>query len=93
MEIKILLYDNENYTEYSFENELQKELSKLDRKVMSVKTTKETRRVIFRKKEIIVVDVEIDGKEVTDPDEFNDTISRAVLQAADNLTLELYGIE
>jgi len=93
MNIKILLYDNENYTEYSFKNELQKALDKIDRKLISIKTTREKQRVIFRKIEMIVINVEIDGEEIKDPDEFNHTISQAILQVTDNLSLELYGIE
>ena len=92
MNIEITLYNNENYTEYSFESELKKEFKKFGRNVLSINTTKEKQRIFIRKQTMIVVNIEIDGDIIDEPDEFNNTISIAVIEATDNLLLELNGI-
>ncbi|SFE75295.1 hypothetical protein [Alteribacillus iranensis] len=93
MNIKVTLFEDPSYTNYSFETELKSELEKVGRRVTAVESWQTRERVGFRKKNMIVVDVSVDGLAIEDPDEFNDTIAKAVTQAAENLSFEVYGIE
>ena len=93
MIIKVTLFEDPSYTNYFFETELKSELEKVGRRVTAVESCQTRERVGFRKKNMIVVDVSVDGPAIEDPDEFNDTIAKPVTQAAENLSFEVYGIE
>lgn len=92
MNIEIVLYDNENYTDYSLESELKVELKKFDRNILSFNSKRERQRIVIRKQNMIVVNIEIDGENIEDPDEFNNTVSIAIIEATNKLSLVLNSV-
>ncbi|WP_042225364.1 hypothetical protein [Oceanobacillus manasiensis] len=92
MEIEIKIFNSSTYTDYNFENEFQAELQKIGRNILAFNSQLTRERIGFRKKDMRVVNVKIDGAEIEDPYKFNDNISKAVVQATENLSLELYGL-
>ncbi|MDA3129094.1 hypothetical protein ACFPTR_03420 [Aliibacillus thermotolerans] len=93
MDVKITLFESSQYTDYSFENALKRELAKSNRNILSFQSTKKRERVGFRKKDMIEVNIQIDGEEIQNPDEFNETVAKAVTEAANHVSLDIYGIE
>jgi phosphopantothenoylcysteine synthetase/decarboxylase len=92
MNVMITIFEDNKYTDYAFEKELRLELKKIGRDIITLESNKTKERIGFKKKDMRVVNVKIDGEEIEDPDQFNDTISQAVVQATENLSLELYGL-
>ncbi|WP_404457659.1 hypothetical protein [Oceanobacillus kapialis] len=92
MEIEIKILESSTYTDYSFEKELQAELQKIGRNILGFNSQLTRERIGFRKKDMRIINVKLDGEEIEDPDEFNDTISKAVLRATESLSLELYAL-
>ncbi|MCC2252411.1 hypothetical protein JUJ52_20985, partial [Virgibacillus sp. AGTR] len=90
MDLKIIIFDSESYTDYSFENELKK---KVDYKVLLFNSEKTRVRIGFRKKDMRMLNVTVEGKDIDDPDEFNNTIARAINKTTENLSIALYGVE
>ncbi len=88
----ITIFEDDTYTDYAFEKELRLELKKIGRDIITLESNKTKERIGFKKKDMRVVNVKIDGEKIEDPDQFNDTISKAVVQATENLSLELYGL-
>ncbi|MFD2629616.1 hypothetical protein [Oceanobacillus kapialis] len=92
MDIEIIIFENDQYTDYAFENELKLELEKINRSIISLNSKQQRQRIGFRKKDMRIINVTIDGEEIEDPDEFNDTIANAVVQTTNRLLLELYSL-
>ncbi|CDO04161.1 hypothetical protein BN988_02710 [Oceanobacillus picturae] len=92
MNVMITIFEDDTYTDYAFEKELRLELKKIGRDIITLESNKTKERIGFKKKDMRVVNVKIDGEKIEDPDQFNDTISKAVVQATENLSLELYGL-
>jgi len=93
MNVKVTIFDNENYTDHSFTTALTKELSKVGRTLLTLESEQKKEKFLFRSKDYIVITIQVDGEEVYDPDEYNEIISAPITKVAEELSFEIYGIE
>ncbi|MEK3889364.1 hypothetical protein [Bacillus sp. FSL K6-3431] len=97
VDIKIEVFEDDSFTNYSFEVEMKKRLEKVNYRVTAMNAKKVQQKYIFKKLKLIeiILTLEDTGTEVRDLDDLDHfhEVSDCVIEGLENLSLDFYGIE